>query len=201
MNRPERPPRGFAEYDCPSFWIARSENGAARVDDRVAAEAEGLWPWCYNLASARLRDGPSAAQLLEEVAAKVSTRLWTDERVGENLRAYLARSFVRRLNAVIKKDARIQFRGLARDLETMLAPESPEWVRDIEVRLIFEALYLALDPMGRRMLNLRRAEFGWSFIASVFNLTPKQARTAFSYRLHEASRHLFGPLDSMEGPE
>lgn len=201
MNRPEQPSRGFAEYECPTFWIARSENGAVRVDDRVDAEAKALWPWCYKLASARLRDGPSAAQLLEDVAAKVSVRLRADEAVGENLRAYLARSFVRRLNAVIKRDTRIQFRGLARDLETVLPPQSPDWARDIEVRLIFEALYLALDPMARRMLNLRRAEYAWSVIASSFNLTPKQARNAFSYRLHEAARHLFGQLGSMEDPE
>lgn len=201
MNRPVRPPRGFADYECPSFWIARSENGQARVDDRVATEAKALWPWCHNLAVARLHDGPIAAQLLEVVAAKVSTRLWADERVGENLRGYLARSFVRRLNAVIKKDSRLQFRGLARDLETMFAPQSPDWVRDIEVRLVFEAVALNLDPMGRRMLNLRRAGYDWNHIGSFFGLSPKQARSTFSYRLREAGQQLFGSSAVTEDSE
>jgi DNA-directed RNA polymerase specialized sigma24 family protein len=167
----------------------------------VAAEAEELWPWCYKLAFTRLHDGPSAAQILEEVAAKVSVRLWKDDRVADNLRAYLFRSFVRRLNALIKRDTRLKFRGLSRDLETMLAPVSPDWVREVEVRLIFEAISLALDDTGRRMLNLRRAGFDWHSVASHFKLTSKQARTAFSYRLREAAREIFGSSSLGEAAE
>ncbi len=201
MDRPERPPRGIAEHECPPFWIAGSENGEARVDDRVAAAAEELWPWCHRLATARLHDGPRAAQILEEVAVKVSARYRKDERVADNLKAYLVRSFIHRLNAVIKHDTRIQCRGLARDLETVLAPESPAWLRDVEVRLVFEAIAHALDPTGRRMLNFRRAGYNWDAVASHFHLTPKQARTAFSYRLHAAAEQLFGQSGSAEVAE
>ena len=201
MNRPEQPPRGYAERECPPFWIARSENGAARVDDRVAAEAEGLWPWCYSLAITRLHDPAIAAQILEEVAAKVSARLWQEDRVGEKLRPYLFRSYVRRLNAMVRKDTRLQYRGLARDLEAMLAPVSPQWAREVEVRLVFEAISLALDQTGRRMLNLRRVGYSWRFIGDQFGLTAKQARTAFSYRLREAGRDFFGPAGSAEDSE
>lgn len=195
MDGPKRGPNSTAQQNIPPFWIATTENGISSVDERVLAEAEQLWPWCYGLVRQRLGDGPSAAQLLEEVSIKVSKRLWKDDRVGEHLRAYLIRAFVRRINNGAAKDNRVHYYGLSRDLEAVLPTDSPDWVREIEIRLVFEGIAACLDPSASRMLNFRRLGYSWKSIAKHSNSTEKQVRQAFYYRLKEATRVLFGPPD------
>jgi hypothetical protein len=198
MDRPEQPPIGYAQHETPPFWIAKSRNGVVRVDERVHAEASRLWPWCHGLVSTRLRDGAVAAQMLDEVAVKVSIRLQQEERVADHLRGYLIRSFVRRVNAAVRKDRRLQCRGLARDLESILSPVAPEWVRDIEERLVIDAIAACLDADAQRMLNFRRLGFSWKLIAKQFGNSENQVRQAFYYQLRQAAWALFGLPDRKE---
>jgi hypothetical protein len=136
--------------------------------------------------------------MLDEVAVKVSIRLQQEERVADHLRGYLIRSFVRRVNAAVRKDRRLQCRGLARDLESILSPVAPEWVRDIEERLVIDAIAACLDADAQRMLNFRRLGFSWKLIAKQFGNSENQVRQAFYYQLRQAAWALFGLPDRKE---
>lgn len=198
MDRPEQPGVGYAQHEIPPFWIATSESGVARVDERVLAEARRLWPLCYSLASTRLSDRALAAQILEEVAANVSRRLNEDDSVGDHLPGYLIRSFVRRVNAAMRKDRKLQYRGLARDLEGLLNPAAPQWVREVETRLVIDTIAACLDNDAKRMLNFRRLGFSWRSIATQFSGSESQVRQAFYYQLRKAAWALFRLPDPEE---
>ena len=187
------------ENDVPPFWIGASPKGGTLIDARVRDVAEKTWPWCYRHVQRCLHDGANAAQMLEEIAVKVSERLQQDAEVGRNLRGYFVTAFARSVQAHARRDERIRFEGLSRDLEAALRPAAPDWVEPVEASLVIDSIKSQMDSDAQRIMNFRMLGYSWNDVGRQMGVTNREARSRFYYCLRKATAALFGPADPVTG--
>src|ERR1700688_5193164 len=77
----------------PPFWLCAGEH---EIDQRVFAIARASWSWAFWLIKKQLNDGPRTPDIVEDVAADVSSRLRADAEVGRNLNGYFRTAIIRR---------------------------------------------------------------------------------------------------------
>lgn len=174
----------------PPFWLRATDENGEPIDPRVREAARLLWPWAYRQVEALLHDAPSAAELLEEVAIEVSTRLNVAPEVGENLKGYLRTSFHHRVRSQLLRINRIVYQGLVRELESNHQMRAPDWIKAIEAELSVQFLVAYLPHPIRHMLNCRLLGFSWREIGNFNGTSAKNAKSRFYYGVQNAYESL-----------
>src|SRR5205809_1032873 len=97
MKEPEDETGQQSSAPVPPFWIRPEDQRGRRVDSRILDASYRLWPWAYRHVERKLRDGARAAEILEEVAMDVASRLRLEPTVARNLSGYLITAFHHRV--------------------------------------------------------------------------------------------------------
>jgi hypothetical protein len=113
----------------PPFWLCAGEH---EIDQRVFAIARASWSWAFWLIKKQLNDGPRTPDIVEDVAADVSSRLRADAEVGRNLNGYFRTAMILRVRTLAVREGRITYEGSAHDLDTNHRPNAPDWAKMFE---------------------------------------------------------------------
>lgn len=174
---------------APPFWIHHDIGGGALHPD-VCHESRELWPWAYKYVEAVLHDSPRAAELLEEVAIQVSSRLEARPEVGRNLKGYLIAAFHHRIGLELIKNRRITYEGLLQELERKHLPAAPDGPTALEMRICIGEIIALMPPDARRIVHYRLLGFNWEEIAEAMGILAPHARNKYYYGLKSASERL-----------
>jgi DNA-directed RNA polymerase specialized sigma24 family protein len=174
----------------PPFWVRPRDEQDQSVDPRARELAEELWPWAFRHVERQLRDGPSAAETLEEVVIAVSARLRAEPEVGRNLKGYLITAFHYRVRSRRIRQNRLALEGLAHELETNYKLRSPDTVAALDWQLTVDLLLTFLPHEVQHTLHLRLLGFSWKEISKVLRLSVKQAKSRYYYGLQRAYEDL-----------
>lgn len=174
----------------PPFWIRSRDGENHLIDPRVRELAERLWPWAFRHVERELRDGPIAAETLEEVVIAVSSRLRNEPEVGRNLNGYLISAFHHRVRSRRIRDSRLALEGLGRELEKNHPLKGRDSVAAVEWSITLDLLLVFLPHEIRHTLHLRMLGFSWKEIAGVLRLSAKQAKSRYYYGLQKAYEDL-----------
>ena len=186
MKEPEDETGQQNSTPVPPFWIRPEDQRGRRVDSRILDASYRLWPWAYRHVERELRDGARAAELLEEVAMDVASRLQLEQTVARNLSGYLITAFHHRVRWERLKDHRLTYEGLLPDLEARHQLRAPDWVAAIEAELVLKFLISCLPHEVSHMLHYRMLGFSWNEIGGFVGISAKQARSKFYYELQKA---------------
>lgn len=171
----------------PPFWLCAD---AQRIDQRVFAVARDSWSWAFWLIKKQLNDGPRTPDIVENVAADVSSRLRADAEVGRNLKGYFRTAMIRRVKTLATRDGRIMYEGGAQDLDANHRPSAPDWAKVLDDRLALQSLLPFLSHPVRRILHYRQLDYSWKQIGQRVALTEKQAKLRFYYGVRQAHEEL-----------
>jgi DNA-directed RNA polymerase specialized sigma24 family protein len=183
MRDPRYDTRRVPAEQVPPLWIRARDSQGRPIDPRVVAVSERIWPWAYRHVQRELRDSASAAQLVEGVALKVSSRLHAEPGVAQNLAGYFITAFHRQVHRQLVRENRLSYEGLLRELERNHRLTGPDWEAVIEWELCLQIVVGLLHDQPRRMLNYRILGFTWSEIGRALRISEKQARSRFYYAL------------------
>jgi DNA-directed RNA polymerase specialized sigma24 family protein len=170
----------------PPFWLRSDEHGIRVIDERVLAVAKENWAWAFWLVKKQLYDGARTADIVEDVAAEVSSRLRADAEIGRNLNGYFRTAMILRARTLAAREGRITYEGGAHDLDTNHRPSAPDWATVFENRLAIQSFVPYLSHPIRRILHYRLLDYSWKYIAQQLNLTEKQAKSRFYYGVRQA---------------
>jgi len=190
MREPENEIEQQSSDPVPPFWIRPEDRRGQPVDSRVLDASHQLWPWAYRHVERELRDGARAAELLEQVATDVSSRLQLEPAVARNLRGYLITAFHHRVRWALLKDSRLAYEGLLPDLDAKYRLSVPDWAAAIESELVLRFLISCLPHELAHMLHYRMLEFSWKQIGGFMGISAKQAKTRFYYGVQKAYQAL-----------
>jgi len=171
----------------PPFWLCAGEH---EIDQRVFAIARASWSWAFWLIKKQLNDGPRTPDIVEDVAADVSSRLRADAEVGRNLNGYFRTAMIRRVKTLAARDGRITYEGGAQDLEANHRLSAPDWTKVLEDRLALQSLLPFMSHPVRRILHYRQLDYPWKQIGQRLALTEKQAKLRFYYGVRQAYEEL-----------
>jgi DNA-directed RNA polymerase specialized sigma24 family protein len=180
-----RKPNRFPDR-IPEFWIRPEDKRGSPLDARVLAALRRLWPWAYWHVEIELHDGARAAELLEQVAMDVSTRLRDHPEVERNLNGYLITAFHHCVRSELLKDSRLAYEGLLYELEENHQPKAPDWVAALETKLALDFLVSYLPHQIKHMLNFRTLGFSWKETAQLAGVSVEQAKSRFYYGVQKA---------------
>ena len=191
-----RDPQYFAwrmpAEQVPPLWIRARDSQGRPIDPRIVAVSERLWTWAYRHVQRELRDSAGAAQLVEGVALKVSSRLHAEPAVAQNLAGYFIRAFHRQVRLQLLKEKRIKYEGLLGDLEQNHRLTGPDWEAVMEWELCLQIVVEQLPVQSRHMLNYRILGFAWNEIGRALHISEKQAKSRFYYALNKVRATLLG---------
>ena len=171
----------------PPFWLCAGEH---EIDQRVFAIARASWSWAFWLIKKQLNDGPRTPDIVEDVAADVSSRLRADAEVGRNLNGYFRTAMIRRVKTLAARDGRITYEGGAQDLEANHRPSAPDWAKVLEDRLALQSLLPFMSHPVRRILHYRQLDYSWKQTSQLLGLTEKQAKLRYYYGVRQAHEEL-----------
>lgn len=185
-NDPGRSDREAA----PPFWLQTDRAGTTIVDSCVVAAARDNWSWAFWLIKRELHDGTRMAEIVQDVAIEVTTRLRADADVGRNLNGYIRTSIIRRVKTIAIRESRVIYEGAAHDLEANHQPASPDWTKVFDDRITLRSLAPYMSHPVRTILHYRMADYSWKRIAQLVGLTEKQAKSRFYYGARQAYEEL-----------
>ena len=165
----------------PPVWIRPNGQCGRSLDPQVLELSQQLWPWAYRHVEMALHDAPRAAELLEEVAIGVSTRLHSSPEVGRNLRGYLITAFRRRIRLEFLKNGRLAYEGLLRELEGRHPLLAADWAAVVEVQMLIKHLIALMPWTTQRIVNYRLLSFTWEEIGEAMQMPVTQARNKYYY--------------------
>lgn len=151
------------------------------IDPVVLSAAENIAERALGYADHVLRDPALAVSLLEESAATVSrvfkSRHNPHQQPIKDVRAYLFRAFIRRVNRVRRKELRFAVRY---GNEPQRSPNVP---RELELKILVEEIVTRCDPVVRDMFYRRVHGLSWREIGKAYGISPHAAESRFSAAL------------------
>jgi DNA-directed RNA polymerase specialized sigma24 family protein len=94
------------------------------------------------------------------------------------------------VKTVKSHDGRIDYRGLAQDLEFLATAEEPDWQDEVELWILAEEIGQHFEADVREMFYLRLLEWGWEDIGKHLGLTAGQARLRFRRALEKLPKEI-----------
>jgi DNA-directed RNA polymerase specialized sigma24 family protein len=160
------------------------------ISPAVLNAAEEIGRRALRHAERQLVDPAVAANLLEEAAATVSRALSAtamSQNPIRDLRSYLFRAFLRRLNKRHKREF-----SLAESLRTYAreAPNSADPRPSIENSILIDEFLIQCDPATRDMLWRRIVGFSWKEIGWSYGISSHAAESRFNQAFQKARRRL-----------
>jgi DNA-directed RNA polymerase specialized sigma24 family protein len=174
----------------PPFWIRPEVRHGEPIDPRVVEASHRLWPWAYRYVELELQDGACAAELLEDVAIEVSTRMQVTQEISRNLNGYLITAFHNRVRAQLLKVNRLAYEGLLKELEENHRLAATDWTAALETQLVIRSLLSCLPHEVRHLLHYRMLGFSWKAIGRGVGISAKQAKKRFYYGVQRAYEEL-----------
>ena len=181
----------------PDFYLPPTVRGQ-RIRPEVRTAFEELWPWFWAFVGKQLGDAARAADLAEEIAARVSRNLETHQGEIRSLIAFCRVSAVNFISTTKAREGRIDYRGLGQDIETTLGPAAPNEHEDAELAIWADQILEGHNPDTRTMLQLRLLDRTWPQIGSVLGITGDQARLRFRRAMEETDGHALPPRPKRE---
>jgi DNA-directed RNA polymerase specialized sigma24 family protein len=180
----QREPRGARRI--PPLWIRPEDRRGVSIDPRVVEASQRHWSWAYRYVESELQDGACAAELLEQVAIEVSSRLQVSPEVSRNLDGYLITAFHNRVRSQVLKDNHLAYEGLLKELDENHQLVAPDWVAVLETKLVMKSLLSRLPHEIRHLLHYRMLDFSWKAIGKSMGISAKQAKSRFYYGMQKA---------------
>ena len=168
----------------PDFYL-RSVVKGQRISPDVRNAFEELWPWFWTFVGRQLGDRGRAADLAEEIAARVSKNLESREYDIRSLVAFCRVSAVNFITSLKTKEGRIDYRGLGQDIEAALGPAPPDSHDDAELSIRVDEILEGHNRDIRTMLELRLLELSWPQIGGILGISADQARLRFRRAMDE----------------
>ncbi len=161
-----------------------------RIDPAVLNAAEEIRRRALRHAERQLIDPAVAATLLEEAAATVSRAMSAaamSERPIRDLRSYLFRAFLRRVNKRLKRELSLteSLRTHAREASSSVDPRSL-----LENKILIDEFLMQCDPATRDMLWRRMVGFSWKEIGVSYGVSSHAAESRFNQTLQKVRRKL-----------
>ena len=110
----------------PPFWLRADDRGQRPIDRDVIDVAEQNWLWAFWLVKRQLNDSARTAEIVEDVAVQVSSRLHAESKVRNNLNAYFRTALMRRVKTHAVRERRITFNGGLQELEQNHQPHASD---------------------------------------------------------------------------
>ncbi len=162
------------------------------IDPGVLSVAQEISQQALTYAEKILGDPAVALNLFEEAAAAVSEAVETKEASGKppirDLRAYLFRSFMRRIIRERRRDAALK-NGFKWQERNRLAHGAPR----LEMELLLDEVMAACDKVTQEIVLRRLEGFSWDEIGDRHGISAHAARIRFSKALHRARKTLKVP--------
>ncbi len=174
------------------FRLNSVDRNGRHIDPAVLSAAEEIFPRALDYGLKVLGDSAVVANVLEEVAAKVSRLLTIKDPPDEpapirNLAGYLFRAFVRHVNRVRSKQLILVSSGEA-DPASM-----PRWAdpsRQFESKILVDEFLAQCDSVTQDMFGLRMQGFSWEEIGSIHEISAHAAEKRFSQAFRRARAKL-----------
>jgi DNA-directed RNA polymerase specialized sigma24 family protein len=169
------------------FRISPIDPRGRTIEPAVLDAAEEIGQRAVLYAEKLVGDPALATNLLEESAAAVS-RVLRSQQVHDNiqvhdLRAYLFRAFIRRVN-------RLRRRQLAVADRPPTHPSSGFVSVDLESQILVSEFLTRCDLVTRDMFYRRSQGFSWKEIGKVYGISAHAAESRFSQTLQRVRRRL-----------
>jgi DNA-directed RNA polymerase specialized sigma24 family protein len=174
-----------------SFRISPVDRLGRGISPLVIDAAEQIGWRAIRHAENLLIDPAVATTLMEEAAAAVSRAIdrkkHCDEQPVRDLRAYLFRAFLRRLNKAKKRQLMV---AAAVRLFSATSPRSTDPLAELELKILVDELLRAGDPVARDMFYRRTQSFSWRDIGSLYGISGHAAESRFSQAIRRLANRL-----------
>jgi DNA-directed RNA polymerase specialized sigma24 family protein len=174
-----------------SFRISPVDRLGRSISPLVLDAAEQIGRRAIRHAENLLIDPAVAATLMEEAAAAVSRAIdrkkHADKQPVRDLRAYLFRAFLRRVNKAKKRQL------MAADAVRLFlatSPNSTDPLAELELKIFVDELLTAGDPVARDMFYRRTQDFSWRDIGSSYGISGHAAESRFSQAIRRLAKRL-----------
>jgi DNA-directed RNA polymerase specialized sigma24 family protein len=172
----------------PDFYLRSTVKGQ-RISPEVRGALEELWPWFWTFVGRQLGDRGRAADLAEEIAARVSKNLEGRDYELRSLIGYCRVSAVNFITSVKSREGRIDYRGLGQDIEA-LGPAAADSHSDAELSIRVDEILEGHNRNIRTMLQLRLLRYTWPEIGRVLGISGDQARLRFQRAMDETDENV-----------
>jgi DNA-directed RNA polymerase specialized sigma24 family protein len=169
----------------PDFYLRPAVKGQ-RIHPEVRAAFEELWPWFWSYVGRQLGDPDRAADLAEEIAARVSKHLQDHDDEIRSLVAFCRVSAVNFIISTKTREGRIHYSGLGQDIELALGPAARDGHEDVELSIWADQILEGHSRDTRTMLQLRLLDHTWPQIGGVLGISGDQARLRFRRAMEES---------------
>jgi len=173
------------------FRISPIDRLGRRIDSSVLAAAEEIGRRAIGHAEKLFVDPAVAATLLEEAAATVSRAIHLKRERAQSeirdLRSYLFRAFIRRLNRTQKRQMMQRFEE---GTQLPADGQSPHFPSGVELKILVDELLTKCDAVTRDMFYRRLQGFAWKEIGSSYGITADAAKSRFSQSLRRVAERL-----------
>jgi DNA-directed RNA polymerase specialized sigma24 family protein len=172
-----------------SFRVSPVDRFGRTISPPVLQAAEQIGRRAIQHAENLLIDPAVAATLLEEAAAAVSRAVDRKRHCNHqpirDVRAYLFRAFIRRVNKTKKRQLMV---ADAVRLFSAASSKSIDPLAELELKILIDELLTMSDPVVRDMFYRRIQKFSWREIGLSFGISGHAAESRFS----QAIRRLAG---------
>lgn len=165
----------------PDFYLSPSANGVP-LDSGVYAALAALWPWLWIYVGQQLGDSSRAADLADIVGTRVSRYVQSHPNQVRSLPGLCRVAAVNLVASERAREARIEYRGLARDFEAEFSVSSDSWDDELELAIWIDQVLEQESADIKAMLELRLLDHTWTQVGKIFGLSGGQARL----RVHRA---------------
>lgn len=175
----------------PDFYLSPSPNGVP-LDSGVYAALAELWPWLWTYVGQQLGDSGRAADLADILGTRVSRYVQNHPNPVRSLSGLCRVAAVNLVASQRAREARIEYRGLARDVEAEFSVSSDSWDDELELAIWIDQVLEQESADIKAMLELRLLDHTWTQVGNIFGLSGGQARLRV-HRAFEAARHSLFP--------
>ena len=165
----------------PEFYRRRAVKGQL-IEPAVHDAFEKLWPWFWNHVADELGDATRAGDLADEIVGRVSKHVKKHPGQVHSLGALCRVAAENYVKTIKKRDRRIDFRGLSRDIEAVASPAPDDSQRELELWICADQALRGDDVEFRAMLQRRLIDETWSEVGKAFGMSGEQARRRFNRR-------------------
>jgi len=174
-----------------SFRISPVDRLGRSISPLVLDAAERIARRAIRHAEHLLIDPAVAATLMEEAAAAVSLAIDRKRHVGQqrirDLRAYLFRAFLRRVNRAKKRQLMVEN---AVRLLSASSSNSTDPLAELELKIFIDEFLTDGDSVARDMFYRRTQDFSWRDIGSSYGISGHAAESRFSQAIHRLAKRL-----------
>jgi len=167
----------------PDFYLPSVVRGQ-RIHAEVRAAFEQLWPWFWTYVGRQLGDSDRAADLVEEIAFRVSRYIEDHDGEVRSLVGLCRVAAVNLITSLKGRESRIDYLGLSQEVEA-IGPPAEDGRGEVELSIWADQILEGHNRDVRTMLELRLLRYSWPEIGRVLGLGGDQARLRFRRAMEE----------------